>query len=234
MSYNHLAFFKQVFSTVLWSFQKFWFWKKIYQQSLYFCSMRWTAHSMCCSLLSLNALLFSWPLILVRVLSTSSRSPNYLKTISANLPPRHWEMKRKLFFLFCVRFREAERGRWGQEMTKELITEVYSYFSPVHIFRDVRTKKQSAPQDIKRVKVTKILQFRLMNFLWGFTFCGPRLCDIFTMDLSLMSQFMCDLFQQMAGGGGRYKFYWQICTTMWLIFSENHSIILKWCCFTMQ
>lgn len=103
--------------------------------------MRWTAHSMCCSLLSLNARLFSWPLILVGVHSTSSRSPNYLKTISANLPPRHWEMKRKLFFLFCVRFRKAERGRWGQEMTKELITEVYSYFSPVHIFRDVRTKK---------------------------------------------------------------------------------------------
>lgn len=164
--------------------------------------MRWTAHSMCCSLLSLNAHLFSWPLILVRVLSTSSRSPNYLKTISANLPPHHWEMKRKLFFLFCVRFRKAERGRWGQEMTKELITEVYSYFSPVHIFRDVRTKKQSAEQDIKRVKVTKILQFRLMNFLWGFTFCGPHLCDIFTMDLSLMSQFMRDL---SADGWRRWK-----------------------------
>lgn len=50
-----------------------------------------------------------------------------------------------------------------------------------------------------------------------FYFCGPHLCDIFTMDLSLMSQFIRDLFRQMAWGGGRYEFYWQICTTMWLI-----------------
>lgn len=94
-----------------------------------------------CSLLSLNARLFSWPLILVKAVHTSSRSPNYLKTISANLPPRHWEMKRKLSFLVCERFRMAERGSWGQEMTKELITEEYSYFNTVRVFRDVRTKK---------------------------------------------------------------------------------------------
>lgn len=116
--------------------------------------MRWTAHSNVL-LPSLFKHVFFWPLILIRVLSTSSRSPNYLKTISANLPPCHWEMKRKLFFLFCVRFRKAERGRWGQEMTKELITEVYSYFSPVHIFRDVRTKKRKSEALHKTSKGSK-------------------------------------------------------------------------------
>lgn len=48
-------------------------------------------------------------------------------------------------------------------MTKELITEEYSYFSTVHVFRD--EKKRTATKDFRRVKVTKILQFRLINFL---------------------------------------------------------------------
>jgi len=38
-------------------------------------------------------------------------------------------------------------------MTKELITEEYSYFNTV--FGGVRTKKRTATEDIRRVKVTK-------------------------------------------------------------------------------
>lgn len=118
-------------------------------------------------------------------------------------------------------------------MTKELITEVYSYFSPVHIFRDVRTKKAKRCARHQKGQSHKdpAIQADSSEVL---LFCGPQLCDIFTMDLSSMSQFMRDLFQQMAGGGGRYEFYWQIYTTTWEIFSENHSIVLKWFCFTMQ
>ncbi len=197
--------------------------------------MRWTAHSMCCSLLSLNARLFSWPLILVGVLSTSSRSPNYLKTISANLPPRHWEMKRKLFFLFCVRFRKAERGRWGQEMTKELITEVYSYFSPVHIFRDVRTKKSKALHKTSKGSKSQrscnsgwwtsyeVLLFAAhiyVTFLqWICRWCHSSCVISFGRWLEEVED---------TSFTGKY-----VPPCGWFV-SENHSIVLKWCCFTMQ
>jgi len=41
-----------------------------------------------------------------------------------------------------------------------------------------------------------------------------------------MSQFMRDLFQQMAGGGGKCEFYWQTCTTMWVTF--RRITLLYW------
>lgn len=47
----------------------------------------------------------------------------------------------------------------------------------------------------------------------------------FFNDLSSMSQFMCDLFHQMAGGGGKCKFYWQTCTAMWVIFFERITVL---------